>query len=34
MRDACLRAIEQLLYREARLLDERQFHDWLESVHG
>ena len=25
-----LREIEQFLYREARLLDERRFHDWLE----
>jgi 3-phenylpropionate/cinnamic acid dioxygenase small subunit len=25
-----IRAIEQFLYREARLLDERQFHDWLQ----
>jgi hypothetical protein len=25
-----LRAVEQFLYREARLLDERRFHDWLE----
>jgi 3-phenylpropionate/cinnamic acid dioxygenase small subunit len=25
-----IRAVEQLLYREARLLDERRFHEWLE----
>src|SRR5690349_5319537 len=25
-----LRAVEQFLYREARLLDERRFHEWLE----
>ena len=25
-----IRAIEQFLYREARLLDERRFHDWLQ----
>ena len=25
-----IRAVEQFLYREARLLDERRFHDWLE----
>ena len=24
-----IRGVEQFLYREARLLDERQFHDWL-----
>ena len=24
-----LRSVEQFLYREARLLDERRFHDWL-----
>jgi 3-phenylpropionate/cinnamic acid dioxygenase small subunit len=24
------RSVEQFLYREARLLDERRFHDWLE----
>jgi biphenyl 2,3-dioxygenase subunit beta len=24
-----LRSVEQFLYREARLLDERQFHEWL-----
>ena len=25
-----IRGVEQFLYREARLLDERRFHDWLE----
>ena len=28
--DALCREIEQFLYREARLLDERRFHEWLE----
>jgi 3-phenylpropionate/cinnamic acid dioxygenase small subunit len=27
--DALIREVEQFLYREARLLDERRFHDWL-----
>jgi 3-phenylpropionate/cinnamic acid dioxygenase small subunit len=27
--DAVLREVEQFLYREARMLDERRFHDWL-----
>ena len=27
--DHLIREIEQFLYREARLLDERRFHDWL-----
>jgi 3-phenylpropionate/cinnamic acid dioxygenase small subunit len=30
MGDDFLREIEQFLYREARLLDERRFHEWLE----
>ena len=30
MRDDLLREIEQFLYREARMLDERRFHEWLE----
>jgi 3-phenylpropionate/cinnamic acid dioxygenase small subunit len=30
MRDEVLREVEQFLYREARLLDERRFHEWLE----
>ena len=29
MREAIIREVEQFLYREARLLDERRFHDWL-----
>jgi len=32
MRDEPIRAVEQFLYREARLLDERRFHDWLELL--
>jgi 3-phenylpropionate/cinnamic acid dioxygenase small subunit len=30
LRDDLLREIEQFLYREARLLDDRRFHEWLE----
>ncbi|PYM16322.1 MAG: hypothetical protein DMD81_12740 [Candidatus Rokuibacteriota bacterium] len=30
MREELLREVEQFLYREARLLDERRFHEWLE----
>jgi 3-phenylpropionate/cinnamic acid dioxygenase small subunit len=30
MREETLREVEQFLYREARLLDERRFHEWLE----
>jgi 3-phenylpropionate/cinnamic acid dioxygenase small subunit len=30
MREAIVREVEQFLYREARLLDERRFHEWLE----
>jgi 3-phenylpropionate/cinnamic acid dioxygenase small subunit len=30
MRGELIREVEQFLYREARLLDERRFHDWLE----
>ena len=30
MRAEVIRAVEQFLYREARLLDERRFHEWLE----
>ena len=29
MRDEVVRDVEQFLYREARLLDERRFHEWL-----
>ena len=28
-----VREVEQFLYREARLLDDRRFHEWLDSVH-
>jgi 3-phenylpropionate/cinnamic acid dioxygenase small subunit len=30
MREGVIREVEQFLYREARLLDERRFHEWLE----
>ena len=30
MGDEVLREVERFLYREARLLDERRFHEWLE----
>src|SRR5258708_29511902 len=30
MSEAMIREVEQFLYREARLLDERRFRDWLE----
>lgn len=30
MSDEGLREVEQFLFREARLLDERRFHEWLE----
>ena len=32
MPDATIRAIEQFLYREARLLDSRQYHAWLDLL--
>ena len=32
MRAEILREVEQFLYREARLLDERRFHEWLELL--
>ena len=32
MRDEIIREIEQFLYREARLLDDRKFHEWLELL--
>ena len=32
MRDETIREIEQFLYREARLLDDRKFHEWLELL--
>lgn len=30
MSDSLLREVEQFLYREARMLDERRFHEWLD----
>ncbi len=30
MHEEVIREVEQFLYREARLLDERRFHEWLE----
>jgi 3-phenylpropionate/cinnamic acid dioxygenase small subunit len=32
LRDEIFREVEQFLYREARLLDERRFHEWLELL--
>ena len=32
MRDETIREIEQFLYREARMLDDRKFHEWLETL--
>jgi 3-phenylpropionate/cinnamic acid dioxygenase small subunit len=32
MRDEIVREVEQFLYREARLLDERRFHEWLQLL--
>ncbi len=32
MRDETIREVEQFLYREARMLDNRQFHEWLELL--
>src|SRR5260370_37861641 len=32
MNEDVIREVEQFLYREARLLDERRFHEWLELV--
>jgi len=32
MREEEIREIEQFLYREARLLDERRFHQWLDLL--
>jgi 3-phenylpropionate/trans-cinnamate dioxygenase subunit beta len=32
MDDGIVREIERFLYREARLLDERRFHEWLELL--
>ena len=30
--ESMIREVERFLYREARLLDERRFHDWLELL--
>jgi 3-phenylpropionate/cinnamic acid dioxygenase small subunit len=32
MREEVIREVERFLYREARLLDERRFHEWLELL--
>jgi 3-phenylpropionate/cinnamic acid dioxygenase small subunit len=32
MREDILRDVERFLYREARLLDERRFHEWLDLL--
>ena len=32
MRDDTIREVEQFLYREARLLDSRKFHEWLDLL--
>jgi len=32
MRDEIIREIEQFLYHEARLLDDRKFHEWLDLL--
>jgi 3-phenylpropionate/cinnamic acid dioxygenase small subunit len=32
MEEALIREVEQFLYREARLLDDRRFHEWLELL--
>ena len=32
MRDELIREVEQFLYREARMLDDRQFHRWLDLL--
>lgn len=32
MHDTVIREIEQFLYREARLLDQRRFHEWLDLL--
>ena len=32
MTDAAIREVEQFLYREARLLDERRFREWLDLL--
>ncbi len=32
MQDVTIREIEQFLYREARMLDNRQYHAWLDLL--
>jgi 3-phenylpropionate/cinnamic acid dioxygenase small subunit len=32
LRDKIVREVEQFLYREVRLLDERRFHEWLQLL--
>ena len=32
MPDDTIREVEKFLYREARMLDNRQFHEWLELL--
>jgi 3-phenylpropionate/cinnamic acid dioxygenase small subunit len=32
MREEIIREVERFLYREARLLDERRFHEWLDLL--
>jgi 3-phenylpropionate/cinnamic acid dioxygenase small subunit len=32
LRDEIVREVEQFLYREVRLLDERRFHEWLQLL--
>ena len=32
MREALIREVEQFLYHEARLLDERRLHEWLDLL--
>ena len=32
MRDETISEVEQFLYREARMLDDRKFHEWLEIL--
>ena len=32
MREETIREVEQFLYREVRLLDERRFHEWLQLL--
>ena len=32
MRDEIISEVEQFLFREARLLDDRKFHEWLAKL--